>query len=249
MTNRPHRLLGVAIATALAVAACATNGAAEDSTTQAPATTAAPTTTEAPTTTLAPTTTHTHEPAVDQAGLDAQIGLYTAMRDLWTDHMQWTRSTVDAFFNNQDALEAQLDRLLANQADIGAAIVPFYGQGAGDQLTALLTTHIEQAVPVLTAARDGDSVALDTALADWYANAEEIASFLSAANPDHWPTSATQPMMKGHIDTTVVYATDLLNADYAAAIEHFDEANDHMMMLADTLAAGIIAQFPDQFAG
>ena len=33
------------------------------------------------------------------------------------------------------------------------------------------------------------------------------------------------------------------------AIQHFDEANDHMMMLADTLAAGIIAEFPDQFRG
>ena len=248
MTTRPHRLLGVAIAMVLVVAACA-GGEAEDSTTQAPATTAAPTTTEAPTTTVAPTTTHTHEPAVDQAGLDAQIGLYTAMRDLWTDHMQWTRSTVDAFFNNQDALEAELNRLLANQADIGAAIVPFYGQDAGDQLAALLTTHIEQAVPVLTAARDGDSAGLETALADWYANAEDIANFLSVANPDNWPTSATQPMMEGHIDTTVVYATDLLNGDYASAIQHFDEANDHMMMLADTLAAGIIAEFPDQFRG
>lgn len=245
MTTR--RLLGVAIATVLALAACTSNGQAEDSTTQAPATTAAPSTTEAPTTTLAPTTI-SHDMA-DPAGAEARIGLYTAMHDLWTDHMQWTWSTVDAFFHNEDGLQAQLDRLLANQADIGAAIVPFYGQEAGDQLTALLTTHIEQAVPVLTAARDGGSAALDTALADWYANAEEIANFLSTANPDNWPTSATQPMMEGHIDTTVVYATDLLNGDYAAAIEHFDEANDHMMMLADTLAAGIIAQFPDQFGG
>jgi hypothetical protein len=235
------------LATALVLAACAgATGEPDDSTIEAPATTLGPNTTEAPATTLASTTTHPHEEPTD---VDAQIGLNSAMRDLWTDHMQWTWSTVDAFFHNQDGLQPQLDRLLANQADIGSAIVPFYGQDAGDQLTALLTTHIEQAVPVLTAAQAGDGASLESALSDWYGNAEEIADFLSAANPDNWPQSATRPMMEGHIDTTVAYATDLLNGDYASAIEHFDEATDHMMMLADTLAAGVIAQFPEQFGG
>jgi hypothetical protein len=183
----------------------------------------------------------------DPADLEARIGLYSAMRNLWSEHMQWTYATVDAFFHNQEGLDEQLDRLLANQADIGAAIETFYGQAAGDQLTDLLTTHINQAVPVLTAAQAGDTPALETALADWYANAEDIADFVSAANPENWPQSATRPMLEGHIDTTVVYATDLLEGDYASAIEHFDEASHHMMMLADTLSAGIIAQFPEQF--
>jgi hypothetical protein len=76
----------------------------------------------------------------------------------------------------------------------------------------------------------------------------DLADFLSAANPDKWPQSATRPMMEAHIDTTTVYSVDLLNGDYAAAVEHYDEALEHMIMLADTLSAGIIAQFPDQFS-
>jgi hypothetical protein len=180
---------------------------------------------------------------------DKAIALYSAMRDLWTDHMQWTYATVDAFFHNEGGLQKNLDRLLQNQRDIGAALVPFYGQAAGDQLTGLLTTHINQAVPVLKAAQAGDKAALDAALADWYANAKEIADFVSAANPQQWPTSATEPMLKGHIDQTTAYATALLKGDYAKAIVDFDKANDHMVMLGDTLAKGIIAQFPDRFAG
>ncbi|HEX6221919.1 MAG TPA: hypothetical protein VF115_12565 [Acidimicrobiia bacterium] len=245
MITHHRRLLGAVVVAALALAACtpATGEEPGTSTTQAPTTTVAPATT---------TTTHGHETSTtaasaDPADFEAQIGLYTTMRNLWTDHMQWTWSTVDAFFHNQDGLQAQLDRLLANQADIGAAIVPFYGQEAGDGLTALLTTHIEQAVPVLTAAQEGDQEALDQALADWYGNAEEIADFLSAANPDNWPQSATRPMMEAHIDTTTVYAVDLLSGDYAAAVEDYDEALHHMVMLADILSAGLIAQFPDQF--
>ncbi|MET7703232.1 hypothetical protein [Streptomyces sp. NPDC005485] len=175
------------------------------------------------------------------------IGLYTEMHDLWSDHMQWTYTTVDAFFHNQPELHPALDRLLRNQRDIGAAIVPYYGQAAGDQLTALLTTHIEQAVPVLQAAQAGDQPALKKALDDWYANAKDIADFLSDANPKNWPRSVTEPMLSQHIDQTVVYATDLLKGRYTNAVKHFDKANDHMMMLADVLARGIVAQFPDKF--
>ncbi|HKZ21358.1 MAG TPA: hypothetical protein VJQ57_14760 [Acidimicrobiia bacterium] len=245
MFTKPHRLLGGGIAILLALAAC-TQGTVEEpgtSTTQASTTTAAQVTTTTPAGTL------TTEAMVDPVGFEAQVELYTTMRNLWTDHMQWTWATVDAFFHNPDGLGPQLDRLLVNQADIGSAIVPFYGQEAGDQLTALLTTHIEQAVPVLTAAQAGDQEALDQALADWYANAEEIADFLSAANPDNWPQSATRPMMEAHIDTTTVYAVDLLSGDYVAAVLHYDEALEHMTMLADALSAGIITQFPDRFAG
>lgn len=244
MITHHRRFLGAIVVVALALAACtpATGEEPGTSTTQAPTTTVVPAT----------TTTHAHDTSTtaasaDPADFEAQIGLYTTMRNLWTDHMQWTWSTVDAFFHNQDGLGAQLDRLLVNQADIGAAIVPFYGQEAGDGLAALLTTHIEQAVPVLTAAQEGDQEALDLALADWYGNAEEIADFLSAANPDNWPQSATRPMMQAHIDTTTAYAVNLLSGEYAAAVAAYDEALHHMVMMADTLAAGLIAQFPDQF--
>lgn len=173
--------------------------------------------------------------------------LKTAMRTLWSDHMTWTYATVNAFFNNKNSLQPTLNRLLQNQKDIGAAIVPFYGKAAGDQLANLLTTHIQQAVPVLQAAQAGDQTALGNALADWNQNAKDIANFLSTANPNNWPKKELEDMMLAHISTTVTYSVDLLKGDFQASISNYELANHHMMMMADMLADGIAKQFPDKF--
>ena len=186
--------------------------------------------------------------ACEMCGKDSKTQqLHTAMQKLWADHMIWTYATVDAFFHNPTAVTPSLERLLQNQKDLGAAIVPIYGQTAGDKLTALLTTHINQAVPVLTAAKNNDKMALDKALADWYANAKEIAQFLTSANPKNWPATATEPMMKSHIDQTTAYAVDLLKNDYTTAIKNFEIARLHMVEMGTVLASGIIKQYPDKF--
>lgn len=178
---------------------------------------------------------------------DPAVELRGAMQKLWSDHMQWTYATVDANFHNQNGFHAQLSRLLKNQKDIGAALVPLYGQAAGDKLANLLTTHITEAVPVLAAAQKGDQQALKIALEAWYANAQEIADFLSAANPKYWKQAEMRDMMKVHIDQTTAYSVELLKNNYDEAVKIFDEANDHMKLMSDELAMGIIKQFPDNF--
>ena len=183
----------------------------------------------------------------DPLNSDGYIQLNQDMRKLWSDHMAWTLATVEAFFHNSSALTDNLNRLLQNQQDIGAAIVPFYGQAAGDQLTDLLTDHINLAVPVLTAAQSGDQPALDIAVTNWKANAKAIADFLTAANPDNWPASVTEPTMEHHIDQTIDYSVKILQNDHAGANEAYDHALEHMLELADILSEGIAKQFPDKF--
>jgi hypothetical protein len=196
--------------------------------------------------TNAASTTVAHS-ASHAVNADKQLALHSAMRQLWGQHMEWTYATVNAFFHDQKALTPTLNRLLANQKDIGDAVAAYYGEAAGTQLAELLTAHINGAVPVLQAAQAGNNTKLAKAQADWYANAKQIADFLSAANPDNWPRSATEPMLKTHITQTTAYSVDLLKGDYAAAIKAYDKAEEHMLMLGDVLADGVIAQFPDKF--
>lgn len=175
------------------------------------------------------------------------LELNRAMRDLWYSHMYWTLITVDAYYNDPRGLNAKLDRLLQNQKDIGAAIVPYYGQAAGDQLAKLLTDHITLAVPVLKAAKENDKVALDKAVKDWYANAKEIGKFLASANPKNWNAKDTQAALEMHITQTIAYSVSILKGDYSQSFGGFQEATRHMIMLADMLTEGIAKQFPDKF--
>jgi hypothetical protein len=188
-------------------------------------------------------------PGSESPGAKKAAALAGAMRTLWDQHMEWTYATVDDFFHNPAAVGPTLDRLLQNQQDIGAAFAVYYGQAAGNELTSLLLTHIEDAVPVLQAAQANDATALANAEAAWFANAKQIADFLSSLNPTNWPTSATEPMMATHISQTITYSVDLLQGNYAQSIVDYDMAESHMDMMADTLTQGIIAQFPKQFHG
>jgi hypothetical protein len=173
---------------------------------------------------------------------------HDAMRELWEEHVTWTRLFIVSFVADLPDLQATTDRLLRNQVDIGDAVAPFYGRAAADQLTDLLTEHIATAAEVLTAAMAGDAQALDAALADWYANARQIARFLHAANPRHWPLADLRHMMRMHLDLTLQEASDQLTGDYAASVADFDAVEAEILEMADTLSSGIIAQFPSKFS-
>jgi hypothetical protein len=170
--------------------------------------------------------------------------LRTEMRRLWEEHVQWTRLVIVSFAAELPDFEAAVGRLLRNQDDIGDAIKPFYGDEAGDALAALLRDHIVIAADVLQAAKGGDAGALDTATRRWYANGDQIAHFLSAANPAEWPRETMRTMMREHLDTTMAEAAARLSGRWEEDIAAYDTARGHMLVMADILADGIAAQFP-----
>jgi hypothetical protein len=149
--------------------------------------------------------------------------------------------------NDLPDTQATVDRLLQNQTDIGDAIKPFYGEDAGNQLTALLRDHILIAAEILQAAKNGDTAAQNDAIDRWYANADAIAEFLHAANPEQWPLEEMRMMMHEHLDLTLQEAGAYLQGDHTASVGAYDQIHVQILEMADMLSDGIIRQFPKAF--
>jgi hypothetical protein len=186
-----------------------------------------------------------HGPASDKAAF------HDAMRKLWEDHIVWTRQFIVSAATESGNLAdigPTTDRLLANQTDIGNALKPFYGDAAGDQVTALLRDHILTAAELIAAAKAGDTAAVETASAAWYQNADDIATALNGLNPKHWPLAEMKAHMKDHLDLTLEEAVARLQGRYVDDIAAYDKIHAQILGMADMLSDGIIAQFPANFA-
>jgi hypothetical protein len=174
----------------------------------------------------------------------AAAQLRTDMRKLWEDHVTWTRVYIISVGAGLGDKDVAAQRLLQNQVDIGNAIKPFYGDEAGNKLTALLKEHILGAADLLAAAKANDQAKVATQKARWYKNADDIAVFLSGANPKNWPAATLKSEMKMHLDVTLQEALDRFASKWAEDIKDYDRVHEHILGLADTLTSGIAAQFP-----
>lgn len=181
----------------------------------------------------------------------SRAAFHDAMRKLWEDHIVWTRQyIISAATETGDLADIgpTTDRLLANQADIGNALRPFYGDKVGDTVTVLLRDHILTAAQLIAAAKAGDTAAVERASADWYANAHDIAVALNGINPRHWALTDLDAMMKDHLDLTLDEAVARLHGRFADDIAAYDAVHTEILSMADMLSDGIIAQFPTRFA-
>jgi hypothetical protein len=185
----------------------------------------------------------THAPALTKKA----AVLHDNMRKLWEDHITWTRMAIISLETGSPDTQATVARLLRNQADIGNAVKPFYGEAAGDKLTQLLREHILIAADVIAAAKAGDSAKLADAQARWDANADEIAGALHSVNPRHWPLSVLKAEMHTHLQLTTEEAVARLHGDWTADVAAYDKVHRHILHMSDLLADGLIKQFPKRF--
>ncbi|MGG6313798.1 glycosyltransferase [Paenibacillus macerans] len=190
---------------------------------------------------------HTPEPAqaaVKKSACDpAAERLRAQMRKLWIDHGYWARTSLVSSIAGLEDSEPVLARLLKNQQDIGDAVKPYYGEEAGNKLAELLREHILIAGKLKEAVQKGHREDADKYKTDWYRNAEDIATFLSKANPA-WSFTELKALLDRHLDLVAENLNARLNKDWQADIRVFDEGEDHLIRLADVLAEGIVKQFP-----
>jgi hypothetical protein len=174
------------------------------------------------------------------------VDLRNAMRQLWEEHIVYTRNFIISSVGDLEDTGKIAERLLRNQDDIGNAIKPIYGEEAGNKLAALLREHILIAADIVKAAKAGDSEGVAKGQKKWIGNADDIAVFLSGANPN-WPVQTLKDMLYKHLAFTTTEVVSRLKKDWPADIEAYDKGHAHMLMFADMLTEGIVKQFPKKF--
>jgi hypothetical protein len=170
-----------------------------------------------------------------------------AERDLWLGHIFWVREVVRGLAEkNQQAADLAEKQAVANAKQIAASIEPFYGKAANDQLFKLLAGHYTAIKTHATATVAGDAAAAKKALGDLTANANEIAKFLSGANPN-LPEATLKSVLAAHGGHHVQQNQQLAARDLAAEARTWEAMKTHVYAIADTLAGAIAKQFPDKF--
>jgi len=172
--------------------------------------------------------------------------LRTAMRQLWEDHVTWTRNVIFCVMDGLSGTDQAVARLLKNQDDIGNAVKPYYGDDAGKKLSDLLHVHITTAADLLKAAKTDNNAAFDDANKKWTSNADEISDFLSKANPN-WKLDDIKMMMHDHLKLTTDEAVARKKKDYDGDVKAYDKVHEEILKMSDMLTDGIVKQFPDKF--
>ena len=177
----------------------------------------------------------------------SELNLNNNLRMLWEQHVVWTRLFIISLVFSLPDIDLVTKRLLRNPKDFEAALKPFYGDKIASRFSELFTSHLSIAAELVKAAKAGDNKAATDAEKRWYANADEIATFLGSINP-YWSREEWKSLLHEHLAMTKAEAVDILTKKYAEGIDEYDAIEKQALTMADLMTAGIIRQFPYSFA-
>ncbi|HEY6985822.1 MAG TPA: hypothetical protein VH375_07055 [Rhodanobacteraceae bacterium] len=182
--------------------------------------------------------------ATDAAAAPASPKLHATMRELWQGHAQTTREYALAVKAGDAAAEKKsTDAVVANAKKIADAVGSFYGDAAGKKMLELLAGHWGGVKALTDAQKKNDTAGVSKAMQDLSANADEIAKFLSGANPN-LPENTVKGLLVTHAAHHQALTGEIMKGDSAAADKTWTAMQAHMNTIADALSDGIAKQFP-----
>lgn len=168
------------------------------------------------------------------------------MRDLWLGHVFWVRNVVvDTFAGNKKAAATAEKEVVANAKQIATAIEPYYGKAASEKLFGLLAGHYGAVKEYLDATAASSKIKQETAVKNLTANATEIATFLSSANPN-LRFDTLNGLLIAHGGHHLQQIQQVRSRQYAEEAQTWDAMKKHMYVIADALAGAIAKQFADK---
>jgi hypothetical protein len=190
---------------------------------------------------------HDHAAPAAAAAGNKLVDTRLALRDLWLGHIFWVRNVTEETLEGNSAAAAAAEKeVVANAKQIAGAIEPFYGKAASDKLFSLLAGHYGAVKQYLEATAANSAAKQDAAQKALVANADEIAKFLSGANPN-LPYDTLRGLLLAHGGHHIQQIQQLKAKQYAEEAQTWEAMKNHMNGIADALAGALAKQFPAKF--
>lgn len=175
------------------------------------------------------------------------VELKLALRDLYSGHIFWVRNVVlETKYGDKAAAKVAEGQVVQNAKEIAESMGPYYGKDGSDKLFKLLAGHYGAVKDYMNATFSGKKGAQKTAVAKLKKNAEELATFLSSANP-HWPKDTLLSALIAHGEHHIGQIDAVSQKDFASEAKMWEPMKEHIYAIADLLADGIVKQFPEKF--
>ncbi len=176
-----------------------------------------------------------------------KVELRLALRDLLIGHIFWVRGVViGTKYDNKDEAKVAEEKVVENAKALAGSITPYYGKEAADKLFGLLAGHYGAIKDYMNASYSENKDAKDSAVKKLKKNADEIATFLSSANPN-WTKDVLLSALTAHGGHHMAQIDEINAKDFSGEAKTWDAMKNHIYVIADVLANGIIKQFPKKF--
>lgn len=190
-----------------------------------------------------------HSSGAPAASFTKASDLRVALTSLLQEHVILAADATNAALGGRqsefDGAAAELDD---NSNRLSAAIGSVYGDSAGQAFSPLWKKHIGFFVDYTKATAAKDAAGRKKAVDDLTSYSQELAAFLSSANPN-LPKDTVAGLVGEHVMTLKVVVDAQASGDQAAAYTALGMAVQHMTMLADPLSSAIATQMPDEVGG
>jgi hypothetical protein len=192
----------------------------------------------------------TQEPrAVKEANPAHVAEIEQTLRDLWLGHIFMIQHVVLVnVTNDSSARDAADKQVLANAKQIANTFTPFYGEARAEKLFTLLASHYASVKEYSEATIAENARRQDAALASLASNADDIDVFFNGVNPHYLEKGTVRGLIAAHGAHHVLQINQYKKKEYAKLEETWSMMRQHVYVIADTLTAALVKQFPDKFS-
>jgi hypothetical protein len=176
----------------------------------------------------------------------AEESLWLQLRTIWQEQVFWKTLAIQAIIQNSEVRDPIVGRLMRNYEDMAETLGPYFGNENANLYGDLIKEHLQLSADFALATREEDKMALEGITNRLYENGDEIASFENNTIP-RLSLEERRAMWHEYLNLSRNETTEFLNGDYNKSIDTLDRSLEQASMMADSLANGIIQQFPESF--